>query len=679
MYKILLVGDDFFSLRLTNDILRDEYEVVTFNMKSTLLDYLWKYTADLILLDYQRPEKDGLDILTALKKTPHMATIPVMVLTAQKDVFVEIACLKAGAEEFITKPFVPEVVCSRIGRILELNKLQEDLQNRLDEKTRQMENLMLQAISTIANTVDTKDDYKGDHSVLVAQYAAMIARELGWSNQDVQNIYNIGLLHDIGKISVPDMIIHKPGPLNKDEWEIMKGHTVMGAEILKDIHIVKMSNVVALHHHERYDGTGYPKGLRGEEIPIEARIVGLADAYVAMNSSRSYRDRLSTEQVYEELITGKGTQFDPYLVDILLKIIEENKLSENDIDDFVPEERLLGPAGESNQLLFKVLEANNKAVRREATRDFLTGIYNRSYAEKQISMYLRKKHQGAYIMIDLDNFKQVNDRYGHIAGDYALKSMADMLAGIAEEEAVACRMGGDEFLLFFHQEVDRERIENLAIRMLREYEKIKEGNDDIAETSISIGIAMVPEDGVHYQELYNAADKALYLSKRGGKNRYCFYNDAVATRVEEKNEVVDIHHLKGMMQIGREEKGSYQVPYREFQRIYSFVSRCVERTHQAAQLLLFSLVCENRKLDLPEEMEVEIQYLEQSIINSLRRNDISTRYSSSQILVVLVDIEDQNVATVIQRILDHYRTFQQYKQYEVKCERTAIDGQAADI
>jgi len=168
MYKIIVVGDDFYDLRLINEILTDEYEVVTFNMESTLLDYLRKYTADLVLLDCHMSKKNGMDILTDLKKEPRLASIPVVVLTGEKDVEMEISCFQKGAEDIIMKPFVPEVMMTRIGRILELNQLQIELQNRLDEKTRQMENLMLQAITTVANTVDAKDDYMGEHSVQVA-------------------------------------------------------------------------------------------------------------------------------------------------------------------------------------------------------------------------------------------------------------------------------------------------------------------------------------------------------------------------------------------------------------------------------------------------------------------------------------------------------------------------------
>lgn len=676
MYRIVMVDDDPFSLHMLSKILENEYELKNFTSGNQLLSYLQKDTADMILLDYLMPEKDGIEVLAEMRKNPKTASIPVVILTADQNVSLEITCFKNGAEDFITKPFSPEVVRSRIKRILDLKKLRENLQFRLDEKTRQMENVMLQAFTTVANIVDAKDDFTEEHSVHVAEYAARIAKELGWSDKEVYNIYYTGLLHDIGKISVPDKIIRKSSSLSDKEWRVMHGHTSIGSEILKDVHIVKMASAVALYHHERYDGTGYPMGIKGEEIPLEARIVSLANAYESMTSNRIYRNRLTREQLFAELLKGKGTQFDPVLVDVLLKMIKENRFDADvlpaDLKNIQP-----GTAEESSQLLFKVLEANNKTVKREATKDSLTGLYNRNYTEKYISMYLRQNKCGAYFMIDLDNFKQVNDRYGHIAGDYALKNIANMLSEVADNVGIACRMGGDEFCLFFQQEMEEKELHGLAASMLEEYEKIKHGNECIEGTSLSIGIALAPEDGTSYQELYNAADKALYLSKHGGKNRYCFYNDGVVSEPKEVSNVIDIRQLKELMQIGRERKGSYQVQYNEFQRIYEFILRCIERNHQHAQLLLFSLKPQGNGWDSPEALEDELQNLELAIVNSLRRNDVSTRYSSSQVLAVLIDSKEEYVDVIIQRILDNYDSLQRHPEYEVRTERMAIDESMA--
>lgn len=676
MYKIIVVDDDRFSLRRIADILEKQYEVIAFNRGDSLLEYLKENGADMILLDYRMPEKDGMEILMELKANLHTMAIPVVILTAEQDATVEIACFQNGAEDFITKPYSPEVVLSRISRILELNKLQNNLQQRLDEKTRQMENVMLQAITTVANTVDARDDYTGEHSVHVAQNAALLAKELGWNDDQVYNIYNAGLLHDIGKISVPDAILHKPGGLDNDEWRIMKGHTTIGAEILKDIRIVKIAGVAALHHHERYDGTGYPMGLVGEDIPIEARIIAIADAYDAMTSNRVYRGRLSEEEVLQELKKGRGKQFDPYLIDVFLKMLEENRLHDSSVLQMISGEQGSSPIEQSNQLLLRVMEENNRAVKREAMKDSLTGIYNRSYAEKHINSFLRRKHEGACIMLDVDNFKQVNDRFGHVAGDDVLKKVSDMLTEVTKDKGIVCRMGGDEFLLFLYDAEDKSKLRDLAVFMLKEYESFKQGNDNIVDTSLSIGIALAPEDGVTYLDLYNAADKALYFSKRAGKNRYCFHNEAVASEADERDMVIDIQQIKEMMHNDSQSRGSYQVPYGEFQRIYNFITRCVERNHKSAELLLLSLGSDVKGWNSPKELEIEMDNLERTVINSLRRNDVCTRYSNSQMLVVLVGIKEENMDLVMHRILKKYKNLQVYPQYEVNIETMLIKGEA---
>lgn len=675
MYKILVVDDDRFCLRLISDILKKDYEVVTFDRGSKLLAYLKEDWADLILLDYCMPEMDGMEVLQKLKEHPNTMTIPVVFLTAEQEADIEVACLKKGAEDFITKPYSPEVVISRISRILELNKLQTNLQQQLEEKTRQMENVMLQAITTVANTVDAKDEYTGEHSVHVARNAALLARELGWKDEQVFNIYYAGLLHDIGKISVPDAILHKPKSLSDEEWAVMKGHTTMGADILKDIHVVRMAGTVAMYHHEHYDGTGYPLGLVADDIPLEARIIAIADAYDAMSSNRVYRNKLRRERIIEELERGKGTHFDPDLVDVFLKMLREDKIQDSQIIKMFSGSEESSPAEESSQLLLKVMEVNNRAVKRDAMKDSLTGVFNRNYAERQINSYLRKKQQGACIMLDLDNFKQVNDRFGHVAGDEALKNLSTMLAGLLKEDAVLCRMGGDEFLVFLYEKKEKEQLRELAVAMLKEYDSLKEGKESIADTSLSIGIAAVPEDGSNYLELYNAADKALYASKRDGKNRYCFYNDAKASEAEERDMVIDIRQLQEMMDSDRSSRGSYQVPYGEFQRIYSFITRCMERNRQSAQLLLLSLKSNMKGWDAPEELDEEMKHLEQAIINSLRRNDVCTRYSSSQMLVVLIGINEEHMNLVTQRIIKKYKNAQENPRFVVTTEIMTINGE----
>lgn len=198
------------------------------------------------------------------------------------------------------------------------------LERSIKTEREKVTNVSMQTILSISNAVDAKDKYTRQHSQRVADYSIMIASKLGgWSRERIQQLHQIALVHDIGKIGVPDSILHKPGKLTDEEYEQMKMHTVLGGEILKDLSLIPNVALGAKYHHERYDGKGYPKGLKGTEIPIEARIIGIADAFDAMNSNRVYRDKRSGPYIYNELVKGRGTQFDPDILDVFLPIARE--------------------------------------------------------------------------------------------------------------------------------------------------------------------------------------------------------------------------------------------------------------------------------------------------------------------------------------------------------------------
>ena len=206
----------------------------------------------------------------------------------------------------------------------ELVHLKEHLEDEVERKTRENESLELHVVQTLAETIDAKDTYTNGHSSRVAAYSMEIAKRAGYSEKGGNEIYMMGLLHDMGKIGVPDAVINKPGRLTDEEFEMIKNHPVMGARILKQIKEMPKLVTGARWHHERYDGRGYPDGLSGEDIPEEARIIAVADAYDAMTSNRSYRRGMTQEKVREQIVNGKGTQFDPRFADIMLQMISED-------------------------------------------------------------------------------------------------------------------------------------------------------------------------------------------------------------------------------------------------------------------------------------------------------------------------------------------------------------------
>ena len=202
----------------------------------------------------------------------------------------------------------------------------------VEKSKQQTERISLQMMQTLATTIEAKDEYTRGHSYRVAEYAALIAKELGWSQDEIINLKHAAHLHDIGKIGIPDSVLNKPTQLTENEDNLLKKHTIIGAEILKDVTLIPHVVEVTRNHHEHYDGSGYPDGLAGTEIPIYARIIAVADCYDAMNSRRIYRNVLSQDEIYEEILKNKGTQFDPEIADIFLTLLTENQIP--DLDDF---------------------------------------------------------------------------------------------------------------------------------------------------------------------------------------------------------------------------------------------------------------------------------------------------------------------------------------------------------
>lgn len=328
---ILVVDDDVMNLRIAEKMLESKFHIECVKSGREALEFVEHVIPNLILLDLHMPGMDGFQVIEALRSEEKYREIPVIFLTADNDRDTEIKGFREGALDFIAKPFIADIAISRVNRILELSRLQKDLQREVRKQTRtaeerrqKVERLSSQIMVTLAGTIDAKDKYTKGHSSRVAEYAVKIAEKLGKSEKEQENIYYLGLLHDIGKIGIPDGIINKTTRLTDEEYELIKTHPVIGAEILENISELPELVMGAKWHHERYDGKGYPDGLKGEAIPEMARIIGVADAYDAMTSNRSYRDVLPQDVVRGEIEKGKGTQFDPLFADKMLEMIDED-------------------------------------------------------------------------------------------------------------------------------------------------------------------------------------------------------------------------------------------------------------------------------------------------------------------------------------------------------------------
>lgn len=329
--NILVVDDDKMNLAIVHKMLGIRYDVTCVSSGMDAISYLNNNVPDMILLDLHMPEMNGLEVLEKIREQDNLSDIPVVFLTADNDRKTEIDIFKAGAMDFIQKPFIAEVVIQRISRILELYHYQKSLQQEVDRKTaelresnRKVTNVLSQMIMALGSAIDAKDAYTNGHSERVARYSGELARRMGKSTQEINDIYYIGLLHDIGKIGIPDYIINKAGKLTEEEYELIKNHPNIGADILSSITEMPGISFGAHWHHERFDGKGYPDGLAGEDIPEVARIICVADAYDTMTSKRVYRDILPQKVARDEILKGRGTQFDPVIADYMLEMIDED-------------------------------------------------------------------------------------------------------------------------------------------------------------------------------------------------------------------------------------------------------------------------------------------------------------------------------------------------------------------
>ncbi len=641
---VLIVDDDRMNLVTAQNFLAEEYKVVGVNSGKLAFKYLEKHQPDLILLDIFMPVIGGFEVMEQLREHKEWSKIPVIFLTADRKTETEAKCFEMGAYDFITKPFEPRIMLNRIRRTIELDGYRKDLQRRLDEKTREMGLLTIQAITTVANTIDAKDDYTKGHSLRVARYSEALARKIGWSEEEIQNIHYIALLHDIGKIGVPDSVLNKPFKLTNVEFELIKNHATMGAEILKDINMVPNVSVGAKYHHEKYDGTGYPNGLKGEEIPEVARIIGIVDSYDAMTSNRVYRRKLQDEMVKNELLRGRGTQFDPYLVDQFMELLEEGEIQRN-----IPEEETVMPVFNSDKIYDGVTKEETGL---NSKLDYLTGLLGREQGEKEITESLRGG-SGCFIMMDLDNFKQINETYGHLAGDYVLRLIADMLKDVSEQDIV-CRMGGDEFLYYVEGISRQKDAADKAEQILTIFKEKKKEVDILKNITFSMGISLFGIDGGDFNELLRKADKALYHAKQSGsKDSYLFYQSTSMAKTLEQSKA-DLNRLVDMVEHRESYQGAFQIDYEEFGRVYDFVLHFSQRNKQEVQLILFTLFSADGSDIRLDQMEQAMQCMEQAIVKSLRGVDVGTRYSSSQFLVVLLGAEKSDLRIITDRIVQNY-------------------------
>jgi putative two-component system response regulator len=323
--RLLVVDDEATIRRVLQRFLTDAgYQVLTAANGREALETVSRGNIEAVLLDIKMPVMSGMEVLREL--APRWPDLCAVMITSVDDTKTAIEAMKLGAYDYITKPFERDTVILALSRTLEKRRLllenreyQQHLEEKVEEQTQKIRASFLNAMTSLAYALEARDEYTSGHSRRVADISVAIARELGLSPENIDGIRQAALVHDIGKIGVRETILNKPTRLTREELQHIYQHPEIGERILSPV--AENGDILrpVRHHHERYNGTGYPDRIKGEQIPLEARILAVADAYDAMTSERPYRNAMSEQTAINELEKGKETQFDPGVVEAFLK------------------------------------------------------------------------------------------------------------------------------------------------------------------------------------------------------------------------------------------------------------------------------------------------------------------------------------------------------------------------
>lgn len=662
--RILIVDDTEMNRAMLADMLASDYEVVEASNGRQAVEILRKTDISLVLLDIVMPDMDGFEVLAMMNKDGWIDTIPVITISAETSSTYIDHAYDLGATDYISRPFDEKTVKRRVRNTMMLYSKQKILEDMVAEQIVEKEKNNFLMVEILSNIVEFRNGESGLHVLHIRVLTEIFLRELlkitdryQLSAARIAMIVNASALHDIGKISIPEEILNKPGKLTSEEFEIIKTHSALGAQIMEDAlkrhqeEMVRLAFNICRWHHERYDGNGYPDGLMGEDIPIEAQVIALADVYDALTSKRVYKPPYTHEKSIQMILNGECGVFNPLLLRCLqqvgphleeelkirslipvseaniqelssqmiasgqvsgrtLTLLEQERVkyqffasmsneiqfeysyqtdiltmsdwgarqlglptliehpAQNEVlhqvfatDDYMDFRKRLRNATQNKPIISEsyCLQINGaprwfkatarplwdgedpgtvtgiigkfidnheeqlhlEKLKRKAEQDSLTGLYNHSSAKKIIKQTLQDKDAHfALVLLDLDNFKKANDQHGHMFGDQVLQHIARKIQNSVRGGDVAARVGGDEFLLFLEYKGEIEPIIDRIFHAIQ-------GTYQRFPIYISMGISLFPANGVEYNTLFQAADRALYAAKRNGKERFLFYNNSM--------------------------------------------------------------------------------------------------------------------------------------------------------
>ncbi len=325
--QTILVADDTpENIDLLSALLRQDYRVkVATSGEKALAIVNSTEPPDLILLDIMMPGMNGYDVCRRVKANPDRRGIPIIFVTAMTSIEDERLGLEVGAVDYITKPISPPIVAARVRTHLALYDQTRVLEDRVRARTAELFASRQQIIRRLGRAAEFRDNETGNHVIRMSYYARLIAQAIGLGPEATELLFNTASMHDIGKIGIPDAVLLKPGPLSKAEWAVMRQHPEIGAEIIgeHDDELLQTARTIALTHHERFDGSGYPRGLIGEDIPLFGRIVAIADVFDALMTARPYKPAMPIDETLQVMGRNTGLHFDPALMEVLPSVLPD--------------------------------------------------------------------------------------------------------------------------------------------------------------------------------------------------------------------------------------------------------------------------------------------------------------------------------------------------------------------
>ena len=525
--KILIVDDSEMNRDLLIDILEDQYDIVEAENGAEAVAILLQQRTDfsLLLLDIMMPQMDGFEVLTCINKNHWNDTFAVIMISADDSPANIKRAYDLGAFDYISRPFDSTIVQRRISNTMFLYARQQRLEEIIAEQFYEQEKNNKLMIAILSHIVEFRNGESGLHILHVNTITKYLLKQLvqrtdkyPLSKSDITLISTASSLHDIGKISISDTILNKPGRLTAEEFEVMKTHSAIGGKILMELPmeqqkapLVKVAFEICRWHHERYDGNGYPDGLKGEEIPIAAQVVALADVYDALISKRCYKNAYSHDEALKMILDGQCGAFNPVLLLCLQEISDTLKheltfaSSEKETNDIQNMRSKIDYDRLFSREKYTILSHKQRHLQLLYI-DSLTNVFNRRYYDEH---FQGEENIQAFVMIDVDNFKQINDTYGHNVGDIVLQSIAQTILSCVRKTDAVIRYGGDEFVIIFNS-MPADVFEQKLERIRHSVDILKVDEHPEIHMSVSIGGAYGMGKP---KELFKVADSMMYQAK----------------------------------------------------------------------------------------------------------------------------------------------------------------------